>query len=66
MKFFWRQPTYQSDLDNLLEQLSRDNPALPVEKEAGLKRLWDKAPFSPDDAIRNKQSLLPQPANPYL
>ncbi|MCL1886991.1 MAG: DUF3460 family protein [Betaproteobacteria bacterium] len=65
MKFFWRQPAYQSELDCLLQQLAKDDSALPAKKEAGLKRLWDKEPFNPDEYTRNKQSLLMQPPNPY-
>lgn len=65
MIFFWRQPTYQSELDYFFQQLAKDDPALPAKKEAGLKRLWDKAPFDLDSYLRNQQSLLPQPANPY-
>ncbi len=65
MKFFWRQPNYQSDLDHLFGQLVKDDPSLPAEKDAGLKRLWDQPPFDIDNHIRDRQSLLPYPANPY-
>ncbi|WAW10710.1 DUF3460 family protein [Oxalobacter vibrioformis] len=65
MNFFWRQPTYQSDLEHLFEQLSGNDPDLPAKKEAGLKRLWDQAPFDIDTYIRDRQSRLPQPANLY-
>jgi hypothetical protein len=65
MIFFWRQPTYKSELEHLFAQLVRDDPALLAKKEAGLKRLWDQAPFDIDSYIRDKQSRLPQPANPY-
>lgn len=43
--FFWRQPRYQSSLDTLLSGLIRKNPALLAQKEAGMKRLWNCAPF---------------------
>lgn len=65
MNFFWRQPTYRSGLEHLLEQLVRDDPALPQKKEAGLKRLWDQEPFDIDTYLRNKKSRVPQPAYPY-
>jgi|GEM_PF-2673747 len=65
MNFFWRQPTYRSDLEHLLEQLVQDNPVLQAQKEAGMKRLWNQLPFDVDTYIRNKQSLLLQSANPY-
>lgn len=43
--FFWRQPRYRSGLDTLLSGLVRENPALPAQKEAGMKRLWNRHPF---------------------
>lgn len=43
--FFWRQPQYRSDLDTLLSGLVRENPALLAQKEAGMKRLWNRQPF---------------------
>lgn len=43
--FFWRQPQYQSGLDTLLSELTRENPALSAQKDAGMKRLWNRDPF---------------------
>lgn len=65
MKFFWRQPTYVSDLEHLFKALEKDDSTLPSQKKAGMNRLWDKAPFDMDTFNRNEISLLPLPANPY-
>ena len=63
MKFFWRQPTYQSDLDHLFLQLAQDNAALSARKEASMEQLRENAPF-PDDLDHARQSGLPSSANP--
>jgi hypothetical protein len=61
MIFFWRQPTYQSDLDVLLVQRAKDDPALPARKEGGMKARWKKAP-SDTDYIESFFSLKTPPS----
>ncbi|MDR0934077.1 MAG: hypothetical protein LBM56_03170 [Burkholderiaceae bacterium] len=65
MLFFWRQPVWQSELDGLLQQLAKDDPALPEKKTAGLDERLETEPFDPVREAREKASLLPFPATPY-
>lgn len=60
--FFWQQPRYRSDLDTLLSGLVRENPALLAQKEAGMKRLWNRQPFDTEYPDRfSDDASLPLP-----
>ncbi len=66
MLFFWKQPQYQSDLDQFFKKLIKENPTLSIKKESGFNRFWNQKPLDIDQYLRNKQSSLPHKANPYL
>ena len=66
MPFFWKQPEYQSDLDQFLKKLIKENSSLAFQKKSSFKRFWDQDPLDIENAIRKKQSLLKYKANRYL
>ena len=52
LKFFWRQPNYQSELDRLLKQTAAKDPSLRAHKEAALKAMQKEKPFTWDVFFR--------------
>ncbi|MCM1129248.1 MAG: DUF3460 family protein [Alistipes senegalensis] len=61
--FFWQQPRYRSDLDTLLSGLIKENPALSAQKEAGMKRLWNRSPFDTEETGSLCHAGNPLPAS---
>lgn len=39
----FRRPDYRSDTTNFLNELKKENPALPAQQLAGRSLLWDKS-----------------------
>ena len=60
LKFFWRQPGYQSGLDTLLKEVLEKEPSLDASKEAGIRAMQRKEPFSWDIFYRQERQNVPE------
>ena len=60
LKFFWRQPTYQSELDTFLKQIASEDPLLNVKKEAAMKAMQKEKAATWADFFRQDVTRTPQ------
>jgi len=65
MKFSRQNSSYQSELDQLFQDLKKKTPYLADQQRKGMALLWDKKPLDLDARARDNQSRLKQPAYVY-
>lgn len=65
MKFTRHNSSYQSELDQLFQELKKKDPSLAEQQRKGMALLWNKEPLNLDIQSRDNQSRLKQPAYVY-